>query len=315
VGSLSYRSGEAAGHDGGTNDNQHVLHVSGIVARACSRTIDRLTAPLACPVRSCHLPLQPTARTWVCPNRHSFDIARSGYVNLLQPQDRRSPDAGDSAAAVHARRRLLAAGVGATIVEAFVARAAALCTDADCVIVDLGCGAGDVLGRLHARQPLTAVGLDLSGVAIDLAARRFPGITWTVANADRRLPLLDGSAALVLSLHARRNPPECHRVLKPGGHLLAAVPASDDLIELRTAVQGTRVERDRAADTIAEHAAAFAGLGHFTARERHTLAGDALRDLLRGTYRGERSSAAARVEALATLDVTLASDIILLRRR
>ena len=29
--------------------------------------------------------------TQVCPRGHAFDVARSGYVNLLQPQDRRSP--------------------------------------------------------------------------------------------------------------------------------------------------------------------------------------------------------------------------------
>jgi 23S rRNA (guanine745-N1)-methyltransferase len=253
---------------------------------------------------------------WTCPNRHAFDVARSGYVNLLQPQDRRSPRAGDSIAAVDARRQLLAAGIGATIVEAFVARAAALCQDAAPVVVDLGCGAGDALGRLLAARPvITAIGLDLSAAAIDSAARRFPGITWTVANADRRLPLLDGHVSLVLSLHARRNPPECHRVLRPGSHLLVAVPAPDDLIELRHAVQGAGVERDRVTDTIAAHADTFAVVERLTIRERHALAGDALREVLRGTYRGERAGDAARVQALDTLVVTFASDIVLLRRR
>jgi len=274
-----------------------------------------LIAPLACPVRSCRQPLEPVGRTWSCPNRHAFDIARSGYVNLLQPQDRRSLHAGDTAAAVDARRRLLAAGIGATIVERFVERAAVLSADAASVVVDLGCGAGDALGRLQARQPVTAVGLDLSAAAVDSAARRFPGVTWAVANADRRLPLLDAHVSVVLSLHARRNPDECHRVLKPGGHLLIAVPASDDLIELRHAVQGARIERDRVADTIAIHSGAFDSVEHITARERHTLTGDALRDVLRGTYRGERSSTASRVQALDALDVTFASDILLLRRR
>jgi 23S rRNA (guanine745-N1)-methyltransferase len=54
---------------------------------------------LLCAVRSCHLPLAREGRRFVCPKGHSFDIARSGYINLLQPQDRRSKDPGDSAAA------------------------------------------------------------------------------------------------------------------------------------------------------------------------------------------------------------------------
>jgi 23S rRNA (guanine745-N1)-methyltransferase len=274
-----------------------------------------LRAPLACPVRNCYLPLEPLTRAWVCPRGHSFDVARSGYVNLLQPQDRRSPDAGDTAVALEARRRLLAAGIGRGVVNAFVEDAAAMVTGAANVVVDLGCGAGDALGLLQATRPVVGVGFDLSTVAVNVAARRFPDITWAVVNADRRLPLLDGSIALALSLHARRNPPECHRVLGTGGHLLVAVPAADDLIELRQAVQGARVERDRVADVIAEHGDGFEVAARFVARERHTLAGDDLRDVLRGTYRGTRSSHASRVEALESLEVTFASDFVLLRRR
>jgi 23S rRNA (guanine745-N1)-methyltransferase len=272
-----------------------------------------LSAPLACPVRTCYQPLHREPRAWTCPRGHTFDVARSGYVNLLQPQDRRSPHAGDSAAAVDARRRLFAAGIGQTIVDAFVARAESVLSDG--TVVDLGCGAGDALGLLQDRRPITGVGIDLSAAAVQTAARRFPALTWVVANADRRLPLLDRRVALVLSLHARRQPDECHRVLAPGGHLLIGVPGSDDLIELREAVQGARVQRDRLNDVIAAHQIGFDAVDRFSARERHELSGDRLRDVLRGTYRGERSSAAARVEALQSLAVTFASDVILLRRR
>ena len=70
---------------------------------------------LLCTVRDCHLPLaRPVAGTekrLVCPRGHSFDIARSGYINLLQPQERRSKKPGDTTAAVAARRRLHDRGV------------------------------------------------------------------------------------------------------------------------------------------------------------------------------------------------------------
>jgi 23S rRNA (guanine745-N1)-methyltransferase len=181
--------------------------------------------------------------------------------------------------------------------------------------VDLGCGSGDALGLLRAHRDTTAIGIDLATAAVDAAARRFPSITWVVANADRRLPLLEASVSLLVSLHARRNPEECRRVLEPGGHLLVAVPAPDDLIELREAVQGARVERDRVAAVIAEHESSFDVVDRSTARERHHVSGEPLRDLLRGTYRGERTSASERVQAMTDLDVTLASDFLVLRRR
>lgn len=294
------------------------------------------STPLSCAVRGCGLPLGRTARAFVCPRGHSYDVARSGYVNLLQPQDRRSPNAGDAKEAIEARARLLAAGVGRTIVDAFAQRAAWLDVPAGGAIVDLGSGSGDALAAVVSRRAaelvgpnaphdskansdasalVDGIGIDLSTAAAEHAARRFPALTWVVANADRRLPLLDESVAVVLSLHARRNPAECARVLVPSGSLLLAVPAHDDLIELREVVQGHAVERDRADRLLAEHEPFFTLKDQPTVREHHHLERDALLDLLRGTYRGERTSASTRVSALSSLDVTLASTFFLFAKR
>jgi 23S rRNA (guanine745-N1)-methyltransferase len=242
-------------------------------------------------------------------------VARSGYVNLLQPQDRRSPVAGDSSEAIDARARLLAAGVGRTILDRFVAQAAGLDLPDRALVVELGSGAGEALGALALRRAIAGVGIDLSAAAASQAARRFPALTWVVANADRRLPLVDRSASLVLSMHARRNPAESARVLSPNGHLLLGVPAADDLIELRAAVMGDAVLRDRVEAVVSAHAAHFLVKERWTVRERHALAREPLLDLLRGTYRGVRTSAVERVDALVELDVTLSSDIVLLTPR
>src|SRR5262249_32442991 len=66
---------------------------------------------LLCPVRNCRMALARKERRLLCPHGHSFDVARSGYINLLQPQERRSNQPGDTAAAVEARRRLHDRGV------------------------------------------------------------------------------------------------------------------------------------------------------------------------------------------------------------
>lgn len=273
--------------------------MAGIVTGSC----------LACSVRECAQPLTRLGRTLVCPLGHTYDIARRGYVNLLQPQDRRSPTAGDAKEAMEARARLLAAGVGRSILDAFVQLAAVDLRDG-AVVVDLGSGVGDALALLAQRQSIDGVGIDLSTAAAEYAARRFPALTWVVANADRRLPLLDGSVDLVLSFNARRHPAECARVLAPHGTLLVAIPAEDDLIELREAVQGTGDARDRTEALVADHAPLFTVATRAAARERHTLAREALLDLLRATYRGARTSAATRVDALDRLDVTLASTFV-----
>lgn len=244
----------------------------------------------------------------MCQQGHSYDLARSGYVNLLQPQDRRSAHAGDAKAAVAARARLFDAGIGRHLIDVLLRLTAALPFGEDEVIVDLGSGGGDALAALAETRAFAGIGIDLSTAAVEHAARRYPGLTWVVANADRRLPLLDHSVAGILSLHGRRAPAECARVLTPEGFLIIAVPAPDDLIELRAIVQGEGSERDRGSIVLAEHSQHFALVDRVTARASHRLDRDALLDLLRGTYRGERTSAAARVESLTSLEVTLASE-------
>jgi 23S rRNA (guanine745-N1)-methyltransferase len=249
----------------------------------------------------------------VCPAGHTFDVARQGYLNLLQPQDRRSPGAGDARTVVDARGSLWAAGFGHAVVAEVVSLSEAVPGN-PLIVVDLGAGTGDALGLVAASRPAVGVGIDLSVAAAARAARRFPALTWLVANADRRLPLLDGSVDLVLSIHGRRNPADCARVLKPGGALVAAVPASDDLIELRAMVQGRGLERQRNRRLIAEHEALFSVTAHREVRERQSLDPGRLRDLLHTTYRGRRARVTGLSDGRAPLDVTMASEVWLFTR-
>jgi 23S rRNA (guanine745-N1)-methyltransferase len=276
--------------------------------------VPSILPPLACPVRGCGVPLAPVGRAWNCANGHHFDVARSGYINLLQPQDRRSARPGDAEAAIDARARLLASGVGRGLLTRLAAVAARLSPAGDPVIVDLGCGSGDTLAALSAGQSC-GIGIDLATAAVTRAARTWPALTWVVANADRRLPLLDSSVDVVTSVHARRNPAECSRVLKPGGWLLVAVPAPDDLVELREAILGKRVDRQRADAVVDEHAALFALESTIEQRERIALSVPQLGDLLTGTYRGARQAAYASRVLLEPMTVTMASVILAFRSR
>jgi 23S rRNA (guanine745-N1)-methyltransferase len=268
---------------------------------------------LICPVRGCGEPLTRGERAWACPRRHAFDVARSGYVNLLQPQDRRSAQPGDPAEAVAARRRLLDAGYGEPLLAALREEIAALALPREAAVLDVGCGEGYYLGRLLAdtaeESGCAAYGVDLSAAAIDLAARRYPDVTWTVANADRSLPYATGSFDLVLSIDARLNPAEMWRVLKPGGRLLVAVPGSDDLGELRAAVLGAEVAKERLESAAARLAAGFDLATRRTVRATARLPPAALADALAATYRGGRESRRERIAALPEMAVTLSHDL------
>ena len=111
--------------------------------------------PLACSVRGCGRPLSREERRLICTEGHAFDIARSGYISLLQPQDRRSPAPGDSKEAVAARARLLAAGIGGAAIHAIVTHVPD--GPAPLVAVDLGCGSGELLGALAGTRAVNGV--------------------------------------------------------------------------------------------------------------------------------------------------------------
>jgi len=243
------------------------------------------------------------------PCGHCFDIARSGYINVLQPQDSRSRDPGDAAGAVAARRRLLDAGTGTALLESLSLAITDLGLSPGARSLDIGAGEGSILGALAARFELEGVGVDLSARAADLAARRHPGLLWLVVNADRGLPFADGSLDLILSITARRSPAECARVLAPGGHLVVAVPAFDDLAELREAVLGSAARQDRVPKIIEEHAAHFKLTGRREARARRAFSAAQLEDLLVSTYRGGRAGRRERAGRLDGLEVTLSHEI------
>jgi 23S rRNA (guanine745-N1)-methyltransferase len=265
-------------------------------------------------VRGCGLPLAVHGHVLLCTRGHSFDMARAGYVNLLQPQDRKSPTAGDSPDAVEARHALLVAGVGRRLLDR-VSDAAASRLPTSPAVVDLGAGTGALLAGIASRVTIDAIGIDLSVAAMTHAARTHPTMTWIVANADRRLPLRDGCIDLIVSMHGRRNPAECARVIASTGVLMVIVPAADDLRELRSAIGSRGIEADRVPGVIADYEGTFTLAHRSRLEEHHRLERPVLRLLLRATYRGERHSAATHVESLETLDVTLASDLLVFDRR
>ncbi len=149
------------------------------------------------------------------------------------------------AAAVAARRRLHDRGVTEPLRIAISQAVRATSSD---TVLDAGCGDGFYLGGLHSETGCDAHGVDISTPAVEAAARRYPECEWVVANADRALPYADRSFHILLSITARMNAVEFRRVLRDDGRMLIALPAPDDLIELR----GTGRDRvDRTLDTFA----------------------------------------------------------------
>jgi 23S rRNA (guanine745-N1)-methyltransferase len=264
----------------------------------------RESVRLLCTVRGCAGELRREKGLFLCPQSHAFDVARSGYVNLLQVQDRHSQTPGDSKEAVVARRRLLDAGFGKPLSDPLIEMIAGIAPPEGSAALDVGCGEGTFLAAIADRFRLEGWGVDISTPAIEAAAKRHGRVRWIVANADRGLPFGDGSFRLVLTIAGRRNAPEIRRVLAPEGRLVAAVPAEDDLHELRAALHGNALIVDRFGPLLK----ALEGRFRLETRRvvRHTARIEAARllDLLAATYRGARRSQRDAIASLDAMDVT-----------
>ena len=186
---------------------------------------------LMCPL--CGDPLTRQDRAWVCENRHSFDIARQGYVNLLPVQQKRSLQPGDTKEQVASRRAFLDGGFYAPIREALCR----LAKDHGCAgpILDIGCGEGYYSARLAKELDAPLVGLDISKEAVRYAAGRYKDALWLCASAAH-LPVADHSAGLITSLFALTMPEEFLRVLRPDGAFIQVLAAEDHLLGLKSII-------------------------------------------------------------------------------
>jgi 23S rRNA (guanine745-N1)-methyltransferase len=181
---------------------------------------------ILCPL--CRQVLDRQPKAWRCPQNHSFDVAREGYVNLLPVQHKHSREPGDSAEMVAARREFLQAGHYEPLRGALLALLQPLGVRG---LLDVGCGEGwytSVLPRIAHE----VTGLDIAKPAIQSAAKRFPGITWLVGSGAH-LPFGEAALDVVISLFTPLQVGEMQRVLRPGGHVLLVTPAPDHLWSLR----------------------------------------------------------------------------------
>lgn len=207
---------------------------------------------LACPI--CGNELAETERSYQCANGHSFDKAKSGYVNLLMSQNKKEKRHGDDKAMVLARKRFLEAGYYRILLEALLEVFRAYMRDGG-VFLDIGCGEGwytdhifQALGKMG--REVSAVGVDISKEALKFFSKRSRGIELAVASSSK-LPMKAASCDVALSIFAPVNNGEIHRVLKEGGVFIHVHPLERHLLSLKKLIYKDVYENREAEKEIA----------------------------------------------------------------
>lgn len=206
-----------------------------------------------------------TATSLVCPQGHSFDIAKQGYLNLLTGHGTKF--ASDSAAMVEARDAFLTGGHYQPLANALAELVQQLLpasnvASAPPLIVDAGTGTGWYLHQILSgvngdkQSHVSAVGMDISKFALRRAARRNPLAANIVWDLWRDLPLGASTADVVLVVFAPRNASEFARILKPGGTLVVVTPLPHHLAEVAAEAGMLGIQKDKESalvDSLAEH--------------------------------------------------------------
>lgn len=162
-----------------------------------------------------------------CSNKHAFDLARNGYLNLLVGPQNCQYDK----ALFTARREVFLNGV----YDPLVGEVAKLIREAgqkDPLVLDAGCGEGSFLAKLEKQLTGIFLGIDISRDGVRLAAAQDEPVLWCVADLAT-LPLSDASLDVIVNVLSPANYGEFERVLKPDGILVKVLPGEDYLREIR----------------------------------------------------------------------------------
>ncbi|OGO77958.1 MAG: hypothetical protein A2Y23_04410 [Clostridiales bacterium GWB2_37_7] len=194
-----------------------------------------------CPV--CNKQLVKKGNSYCCSQRHTYDIAKEGYVNLLLANQMKSKDPGDSKEMMTARNSFLKKGYFEQLsdkINSVMWQFMNAKVDDKFVVFDAGCGEGYYTDRVYnslakTKEMSSVWGMDISKEAVKIASKRNKSISYCVGSIYH-LPLLDHSVDCILNVFAPFKEEEFLRVLKQDGFILKVTPGAQHLMGLKKAL-------------------------------------------------------------------------------
>lgn len=194
---------------------------------------------IICP--NCKQPLTNHTKYYQCPNNHSFDVAKAGYLNLLLPKNNSTNLHGDNKEMIIARKKFLDKGFFNPLSDKIYNLIKPL-IDSNSTILDAGCANGYYAEKLTSICN-KVIGIDISKYAISKAAKQIPTGTFIVASlAD--IPIQNDSIDLIINIFAPHFENEFSRILKKHGFLVKVTPATNHLQELKNILYDNPYTKD-----------------------------------------------------------------------
>jgi 23S rRNA (guanine745-N1)-methyltransferase len=171
----------------------------------------------------------------VCSNRHCFDIAKQGYINLFYRANKTKYEK-----KIFECRRIISrsgffdplyAVVSGIIINQ-------LRNNESASILDAGCGEGSHLINIQEQifqkrsNPLLAVGIDISKEGVGIAAAEYSNAAWCVADIAN-CPFANHRFNFILNILSPANYSEFQRMVAVDGMVIKVIPEQGYLKELR----------------------------------------------------------------------------------
>ncbi|MDO5440029.1 MAG: methyltransferase domain-containing protein [Erysipelotrichaceae bacterium] len=183
---------------------------------------------IKCPI--CNEELVKIDNVYRCLNRHNYDIAKEGYINLLRKQG--GKDFGDSPDMVKARRAFFSKDYYHPLK---IKLTELIKNYSPSSILDLGSGEGYYTNYFKDKIDADIVGIDIAKEAVRIASKQNRNVNYIVGSVQD-IPLFDKSVDLVINNFTPLDVNEITRVLGKNGILITTKVGKNHLIELKQAI-------------------------------------------------------------------------------
>ncbi|MEG0313794.1 MAG: methyltransferase domain-containing protein [Erysipelotrichaceae bacterium] len=251
---------------------------------------------LRCP--KCNEPLILNNKSFICLNKHCYDLSKTNYLNLYKGNYNNN---GDSKEMIKARTSFLNNNYYSVLADKLNDIISSI---KPLVIVDAACGEGYYTNLMSFNNPLIDMyGVDLSKDAILHGSKANSNVQYIVGSIYD-MPFNDNSVDLVFNIFAPTPDIECNRILNSNGYLVIVDPDTYHLQELRD------VMYDKPYNNIVDYKVYpnFELVNHYNiASEIYLNDSKDIQDLLMMTpyYWKSSKDAIDRVKALDSLSLTI----------